>query len=172
MEMRHLLRSFAGTGVLEGIILRPARDTPAIAVATALALAGRGLEGDRMAARASRLPGGSKRQVTLFQAEHLPMFAAWLKRDVVDPAVLRRNLVIAGLNLLSARSPLRDLRLFLRIGDAVRLELTGPCDPCSKIERELGPGAWNALRGHGGVTARVVAGGELKVGDRVWVEAA
>jgi len=171
MEMRALLQTFAGIGALDGIVLRPARDAPALRVTSALAVAGRGLEGDRAATRASRLPGGSKRQVTLIQAEHLALFAAWLQRDAIEPAVLRRNLVVRGLNLLSARSPLRDLRTVLRIGADVRLELTGPCDPCSKVERDLGPGAYNALRGHGGVTARVVSGGELKLGDSVWIEA-
>jgi MOSC domain-containing protein YiiM len=170
MDMRALLRTFAGDGVLDGIYLRPARDEPARAVSSAFALPGRGLEGDRAAARASRLAGGSKRQVTLIQAEHLPLFAAWLQRDAIDPVVLRRNLVVRGLNLLSARSPLRDMRLALCIGAAVRLELTGPCDPCSKIERDLGAGAYNALRGHGGVTARVLDGGEFAVGDRIRVE--
>ena len=101
---------------------------------SARAVAGRGLDGDRAAAGHSRLAGGSKRQVTLFQAEHLPLLAAWL-------------------------------------GAGVGLELSGPCEPCSKMEFELGAGACNALRGHGGVTARVVTGGELRVGDRVWVEA-
>ncbi len=170
--MDRLLRTFAGDGVLDGVYLRPARDAPARAVSSTFALPGMGLEGDRAAARASRLPGGSKRQVTLIQAEHLALLAEWLRRDEIDPTVLRRNLVVRGLNLVSARSPLRTLQLFLRIGAEVRLELTGPCYPCSKMERELGPGAYNALRGHGGVTARVVDGGELRVGDRVWVEAA
>lgn len=171
MDMRTLLQTYSGDGVLDGIYLRPARGKPAVAITAARAIAGRGLEGDRAAAGHSRLAGGSKRQVTLIQAEHLPLLAAWLRREALDPAVLRRNLVVRGLNLLSARSPLRDLRLILRIGDEVGLELSGPCDPCSKMERELGAGAYNALRGHGGVTARVVTGGEMRVGDRVWVEA-
>jgi MOSC domain-containing protein YiiM len=98
------------------------------------------------------------------------LFAAWVGRREIDPALLRRNLVVRGLNLLSARSPLRDLSLALCIGDDVRLEVTGPCDPCSKIEREFGAGAYNALRGHGGVTARITVGGRLCVGDRVWIE--
>lgn len=168
--MRTLLAAFSGAGVLDAIVLRPARDVPARGVASALAIAGRGLEGDRAALSAPRRGAASKREVTLCQAEHLPLFAGWIGRTAVDPALLRRNLMVRGLNLLSARSPLRDLSLVLCIGDKVRLEVTGPCDPCSKIEREFGAGAYNALRGYGGVTARIIAGGLLRVGDRVWIE--
>ena len=79
--------------------------------------------------------------------------------------------MVRGINLVAAaRLPFADQPLYLRIGAAVVLEITGPCDPCSKMEAALGPGGFNALRGHGGVTARVLEGGRLAVGDRVSVE--
>ncbi len=159
-----LLGDFAGSGRLEAILLRPARDVWPVAVQEATALAGLGLAGDR--ASTSRR-GGGRRQITVFQAEHLPLIAAWTGHAAIDPATLRRNLVISGINLISGRSPLRDLQIELQIGDTVLLELTGPCDPCSKMARELGPGGYNAMRGHGGMTARVLIGGPLKVGDLV-----
>jgi MOSC domain-containing protein YiiM len=70
---------------------------------------------------------------------------------------------VSGINLLS----LKNRRV--RIGEEVILEITGECHPCSRMEEELGPGGYNAMRGHGGLTARIIAGGIIRVGDAVQV---
>ena len=57
----------------------------------------------------------------------------------------------------------------LNIGEVV-LEITGPCEPCSKMEKLLSKGAYNAMRGHGGVNARVIKGGNLNLNDPVFCE--
>lgn len=170
-DLRELLRQFPRPGRIEAIFLRPRRGAAAVSVPLASALVDRGLDCDRSAARAPTRAGGSKRQVTLIQAEHLPLIAAWTAHAAFDPARLRRNLVISGINLLAARSPFADQPVRMRLGESVVLEVTGPCDPCWKMEATLGPGGCNAMRGHGGVTARVISGGMLAVGDTVWVEA-
>jgi MOSC domain-containing protein YiiM len=162
-DLRSLVATFPHPGTLAAILLRPARGVAVQQVDAVEALAGRGLAGDRTAAGR----GSSKRQVTLVQAEHLPVIAGWLRRDALAPALLRRNLVVSGLNLLAAKALFRDQPLQLAIGAEVVLEITGPCEPCSKMEDALGPGAYNALRGHGGLTARVLQGGRMCVGDQV-----
>jgi MOSC domain-containing protein YiiM len=149
---------FPRAGEVRWIGLRPARNVPMREVDSAEAVAGRGLVGDRYGS------GSGKRGITLIQAEHLPAIAALAGRDALPPATLRRNLVVAGLPLIALKG-----RRF-RIGE-VLCEGIGPCDPCSRMEEAIGPGGYNAMRGHGGLCARILEGGTLRVGDAVaWVE--
>lgn len=146
-------------GEVKWIGVRPAKRAAVEVLERVEADPEQGLVGDRYAGRSG------KRQVTLIQWEHLPVVASVAGRENVDPARLRRNLAVAGINLLALKG-----RRF-EIGGAV-LEYTGPCDPCSFMEETLGPGGYNAMRGHGGITARVIRGGAIALGDRVAMRAA
>jgi MOSC domain-containing protein YiiM len=150
-----LLAGPVGPGRVAWIGLRPARRVPLVPVEAVEALAGRGLAGDR---RAEQGRAGGARQVTLVAVEHLAAVGSFLGRGPVDPGIARRNLVIEGANLLA----LKGRRL--RVGGAL-LEWSGECHPCSRLEEALGPGGYNAFRGHGGITARVVEDGTIRLGD-------
>lgn len=114
-----------------------------------------GLQGDRY-----QTSTNGARQVTLIQAEHLSAIASYLGQSELDPSQLRRNIVVVGINLLA----LKGKRF--RIGDAV-LEWSGQCHPCSRMEEVLGVGGYNAMRGHGGITARIIGSGIIRIGDGV-----
>ena len=165
--LRQLTQQFPLAGRVEAIYLRPARLVPVVSVTEARAEPGRGLIGDRRSASVRMGPLAQKRELTLFQAEHLPTLAAWLGLPSLDAGRLRRNLVVSGINLVSMRSLFADVVLRWHIGADVVIEITGSCDPCSRMETELGQGGYSAMRGHGGVTARVVAGGTIHVTDPV-----
>ena len=123
-------------------------------VEVAEATAGKGLSGDRYAS------GSGKRGITLIQAEHLPVIAALSGHAEIAPASLRRNVLVSGIPLVALKG-----RRF-RIGQLL-LEGTDDCDPCSRMEDALGPGGYNAMRGMGGLCARILEGGSLRVGDAV-----
>lgn len=117
-----------------------------------------GIDGDHHC----RPKRASKRQVTLIQAEHLPVVAALLGRTAIPPELLRRNIVVSGICLAALRYQT------FQIGDAI-LEGSGNCPPCSRMEENLGPGGYAAMLGHGGITAIVHTPGRVRVGDAVAV---
>ncbi|MDF1762850.1 MAG: sulfurase, partial [Oleibacter sp.] len=55
-----------------------------------------------------------------------------------------------------------------RIGEAVFLA-TAQCHPCSRMDEVLGQGGHAAMLGHGGLCAKILRSGEIKVGDEIVV---
>ncbi len=147
-----LMATLPRPGRVEWIGLRTRRDGPMDVVLRADAVAGKGLVGDRY------VGGSGKRGITLIQAEHLPVIAALAGHAKVDPAFLRRNIVVSGLPVIALKG--RRFRL-----GGLLLEGTDSCDPCSRMEAALGAGGYNAMRGHGGLCARIVEGGVVAIGD-------
>lgn len=156
-QLKNLIENFPRSGRVEWIGIRPVRKAPLKTVSEVDVSEEKGLVGDHYSGKSGN------RHVTLIQAEHLPVVAALTGHDDIDPGLLRRNIVISGLNLLA----LKDHKI--QIGESVLLEITGLCHPCSRMETNLGPGGYNAMRGHGGLTARVLQGGTIRREDAVTV---
>jgi len=154
-SLKELLDSLPQVGRLTWIGLSPRSRGEIQPVEEAQLEPGTGLQGDHHSAS-----GRGKRQVTLIQSEHLDVIARLLGREDCAPELLRRNLVVTGINLHALKK-----RRF-RLGTAV-LEGTGDCDPCSRIEENLGAGGFNAARGHSGINAIVHEGGTIRLGDEV-----
>lgn len=145
---------FPASGRVEWIGVRTGRGQPVMELREVQAIRGRGLADDHAARRS-----GGRRQVTLMQSEHLPAIESRSQRTP-KPDRLRRNLLVSGI----------DLRALVgqrfRVGAAL-LEGTGDCPPCRAMDAALGAGGKDAMAGMGGVTARVLEGGLIRVGDSI-----
>ncbi|MES0863820.1 MOSC domain-containing protein [Ruegeria sp. SCPT10] len=150
-ELAKLIAGWAQPGRIEWIGLRPGRRAgivvPDIAVVSA-----DGFDGDRGRA--------GKRAVTLIQHEHLAAIGSYLEQGPVAPDILRRNLVVSGINLAALKG--REVQ----VGEAI-LRIAVICAPCSRMEEALGKGGYSAVRGHGGWCAEVLRPGRVKLGDAV-----
>lgn len=155
LSFKDLQDTLPQTGKIQQIFIRPEKYSAPLSVTQVSASRKDGLEGDHY-----RSSGLKKRQVTLIQYEHIATMASLLDMDSLDPALLRRNLVLSGINLLALKDKV------FSVGDC-ELEMTGLCHPCSRMEKALGPGGYNAMRGHGGITARIVRDGIIRINDLV-----
>jgi MOSC domain-containing protein YiiM len=159
--LQELIAEVPQTGCVRWIGVRPQSRSQMIELDAVEARLEAGLTGDHTR------PGiRNARQVTLMQWEHLAVINSLMGRPEDKPVLpndLRRNLVISGINLFSLKG-----RRF-RIGQAI-FETTGWCQPCARLENNLGPGTFQAVRGHGGITARVLQSGIIRLDDTVSVE--
>jgi MOSC domain-containing protein YiiM len=155
-------------GRVEAICIAPAASAPMERLSEIQAVAGVGLAGDRYATQtgfySTRPTDPGAREVTLFEAEVLDALKAehGLK---LSPTEHRRNLTVRGLHL----NELLGQRF--RVGDAV-LEGVKDCPPCEHLEDLVGKPVLRPLVERGGLRARVLQGGSIRVGDVVQVEAA
>ncbi|MGB0982440.1 MAG: MOSC domain-containing protein [Saprospiraceae bacterium] len=154
IEMKTLLNSIPQVGTVEWISIRPNRRGEIVVLDEVNVSVENGLEGDHYSNYSK------KRQVTLIQKEHLSVVGSILGEDAIDPKLTRRNIVVKGINLISLK------KQQFQIGEVI-LEGTGECHPCSRMEENFGAGGYNAMRGHGGLTAKVIQGGIIKNGDEV-----
>ncbi|HFA47512.1 MAG TPA: MOSC domain-containing protein [Bacteroidetes bacterium] len=152
-NLKKLMQTIPQVGKVEWMSIRPKKRDAVKEVEELMASEKEGLAGDHYSGRSG------KRQVTLIQKEHLDTIASILKKEI-EPSLTRRNIVVSGINLLA----LKDMKF--RVGE-VELQMTGLCHPCTRMEENFGPGGYNAMRGHGGITAKILKGGNIKIGDEV-----
>ncbi len=145
------------TGSVVSIHLAHTEGTPTFGVSEVRAVAGAGLEGDRYFQPAG---AGPEREVTLIEQETIDALARDHGLRLV-PGEHRRNVVTVGVSL-------NDL-----VGEEfqvgpVRLRGLELCEPCKSLEAATGrPGLLRALIHRGGLGARILDGGVIRVGDPV-----
>ena len=159
--LQELIAAVPQQGRVRWLGVRPQSRGPMLALDAVEARLEAGLTGDH-----ARPGVRNARQVTLIQWEHLAVISSLMERPAdqpIQPQDLRRNIVVSGINLFSLKG-----RRF-RIGQAI-FETTGWCQPCARLQNNLGPGTFQAVRGHGGITARVLQSGIIRLNDTVCVE--
>jgi len=132
---------------------QPAGEHPALEVPEIHCLAGRGIEGDRFLDFKTDYKG----QITFFAAEIYDelraRFGVWDK----PPSAFRRNVITRGVDLNSLVGHEFTVQ-------GVRFLGMAECSPCEWQDGAFAPGTEAALRGRGGLRARILTDGVLRVG--------
>jgi len=148
-------------GFVEGIFLAPESGAKMKSVEMTSALEGCGLEGDRYCAGTGHWSRfGRVCEVTFIAAEDLDD----IERETavgVKNGEHRRNVVTREIDLKSMRRGERFV-----VGEAV-FEYRGLRSVCRHIERLTEAGMTQALKGRGGICARVIENGTIRVGDEI-----
>lgn len=144
----------AGVGAVSGILVAPRAEAPPMRVRDAVALEGRGLEGDRYARGEGTFSApGRGYQLTLVEGEVLDEIElSW--EDA------RRNIVTTGISL----NALVGRRFRVGVVECVGRRLA---EPCAHLERLARPGLLRPLVHRGGLRADILSGGTISVGDEI-----
>jgi MOSC domain-containing protein YiiM len=153
-------------GTIEAICIAPAASAPMQPKTEVEALVGVGLAGDRYAEGigfySPRPTDPGAREVTLFEAEVLDRLRTEHGIEL-SPTEHRRNVTVRGVRL--------DELLGQRfsVGDVV-LEGVKDCPPCEHLQQLVARPVLQPLVGRGGLRARIVVGGTIRVGDAVTIQ--
>ena len=150
-------------GVVEGIYVTSQGSAAMERVEEVTTVEGCGIEGDRYCEGTGFWTRyGDVCQVTLIEGEDLDFIEDELGISVKD-GQHRRNIITRGVRLLDLR------RKRFRVGE-VLLEFDRSRPPCRHVQDLSEPGMTRALKGRGGICARVVEAGQIRAQDAIAVE--
>jgi MOSC domain-containing protein YiiM len=132
---------------------QPAGEHAIVEVEQVECVAGRGLRGDRF----FDFKEDYKGQVTLFAWEVFEELRVEQGKPELSPAVLRRNVMVEGIDLDALIGKSFELQ-------GVTLEGMGECKPCYWMDQAVGSGAEEWLKGRGGLRCKIVTDGVLRRG--------
>ena len=133
---------------------KPPDDYPLVEVPRIECVAGHGIRGDRFYDYRDNYKG----QITFFGFEVFEELARHFGLTSKSPGVLRRNVIISGIDLNTLIGEEFSMQ-------GVRLRGTGHCKPCYWLDQAFAPGTEEFLEGNGGLRAEILSDGEIAVGD-------
>ena len=151
MEILHLYISDGHNYV--GHHGRPPGEHEIIEVDEIRCVAGHGIEKDRYFGHKDDFKG----QITFFADEVYQELRAQFSRHEVAPSAFRRNVITRGLDLNELIGKEFEVQ-------GVRFFGTEECRPCYWMNHAFAPGAEEAMQGRGGLRARIITDGVLRVG--------
>jgi MOSC domain-containing protein YiiM len=158
MKIKHIIVSKDSkyySGKLRGIENNPNAESELVEQVECHA--GKGLVGDRY----YDIKEDFKGQVTFISYElHQELEKAFNKK--IDMKEYRRNIFVTGIN------PVELVGKKFQVGE-VQFEGTEDCAPCKFMDQYAAEGAWKWMKKHksGGLRAKVLTDGTLKVGDEL-----
>jgi MOSC domain-containing protein YiiM len=129
-------------------------DFPLVEVQQVECVAGHGIRGDRFYDYRDDYKG----QITFFSIEVFEKLVTRFGLTNKSPGTLRRNVIVAGVNL-------NDLIGQEFSVQGTRLRGTAHCRPCYWMNQAIAPGAEEFLEGNGGLRAQILSDGVIAVGD-------
>lgn len=150
-------------GSVEALYITSSAGEPMQPLLEAEAVAGRGLTGDRYfegtGYYSERPLADGSREVTLFEAEELEK----LERESgirLDPSESRRNVLTRSISVNGLIG--KRFRMGEVLCEGIRI-----CEPCTYLEKLTGKRVMRPLVHRGGLRARIISGGAVKVGDEI-----
>ncbi len=133
---------------------QPPDDFPLVAATSIDCVAGHGIRGDRFFDYRDDYKG----QITFFAAEVFAELARSFGIADKSPGVLRRNVIVSGVDLIELIGADFELQ-------GVQFRGTAHCKPCYWMETAFAPGTEKFLAGRGGLRARILSDGRISLGD-------
>ncbi|HEY5345384.1 MAG TPA: molybdenum cofactor biosysynthesis protein [Verrucomicrobiae bacterium] len=131
---------------------QPAGEHPIVERAEIRCVAGRGIVGDRFYDFKENYKG----QITFFASEVFEQLCHALGVNEKSPGVTRRNVITADVDLNTLIGKEFEIQ-------GVRFEGVAECSPCYWMDAAIAPGAEKWLQARGGLRARILTDGILRV---------
>jgi MOSC domain-containing protein YiiM len=131
---------------------KPPGSNPVIHKDSVNLIAGQGIEGDRYSKREE----GHRSQITFFDLATIDALSAFAGKQV-PPETVRRNVFVRGIDLPSLVGKTFSIQGIQFLG-------VDPCPPCEWMDKMMGEGAKDLMKGRGGLRAKILENGSLSTG--------